>query len=76
MPHSGAGTDGDEKKNAIFLQLRGDGGDTEECDFTPGTCAAKVARVLTSARGRKRIINVGWLAAFGPHSQRLDASHT
>ena len=47
----------------MILQLHGDGGDTETRDFPSGTCAAKVACVLTSAggRGRRHIITlVGW----------------
>lgn len=41
----------DGYQNTIF-QLRGDGVDTEKRVIPPGTCAAEVACVPTSARGR------------------------
>ena len=50
---SGAGTDRYVYVN-FFWQIHGDGGCAEKRDFTSGTCAAKVARVLSSARGRRR----------------------
>jgi hypothetical protein len=52
MTHSlCTGTDRDQ--NTIF-QLRRDGVDTEKRVIPPGTCAAEVACVPTSARGRRR----------------------
>ena len=56
----------DRDQNTIF-QLRGDGVDTEKRVIPPGTCAAEVACVPTSARGRwgSRINDIDRLAPSG-----------
>jgi Ham1 family len=41
-------------RKAPDLQIRGDGRDTKERDFTSGTCAAEASRAFTSARDTKR----------------------